>query len=101
MSFSHHQHYYWSLVFGLGSMGTLDQAEVVDSGFMLTVYESGPWLGYKFPGNPSIGWIGGGNEQFDFMVTASPRSDLMSATLKPCAGMEALMYIHEQNNRKI
>ena len=57
---------YWSLVLGLG---TMDEDDIVlDNGLMFSVYESGPWVGYKFTNNPAIGWIGAGTEMMEFMV---------------------------------
>ena len=41
---------------------------ILDTGFMFGVYESGPWLGAKFQENPSMGWIGGGTESYNFGV---------------------------------
>ena len=43
--------------------------EILDNGFMFPVFESGPWVAFKFPNNPSTGWIGGGTELFELMVT--------------------------------
>ena len=57
---------YWSLVLGLGSMD--EQDYVLDNGLMFSIYESGPWVGYKISGNPAIGWIGAGTHEMDYMV---------------------------------
>ena len=53
---------------GLGSMDAKE--EVLDSGLMVADYESGLWVGYKFPANPFLGWTGGGNSKFDFTVNS-------------------------------
>ena len=42
---------------------------VLDDGIMFSVYETGPWVAFKLAGNPTMGWIGGGTTQYDFMVT--------------------------------
>ena len=57
---------YWSLSLGIGGMD--EEEGVLDHGLMLGIYESGPWVGIKFPGNPSMAWIGGGTAEYDFMV---------------------------------
>ena len=57
---------YWKLVLGLGNMDS--SQEILDNGFMFSVFESGPWVAFKFPNNPSTGWIGGGTELFELMV---------------------------------
>ena len=31
-------------------------------------WETGPWFGFKLPGDDSYAWIGGGTKIFDFMV---------------------------------
>ena len=60
---------HWSLVLSLGNM---DSNEVVmDNAIIYSVYDSGPWLGYRFDSNPSVGWISGGKEHFDLMVISS------------------------------
>ena len=57
---------HWSLVLSLGNM---DSNEVVmDNAIIYSVYDSGPWIGYRFDSNPSVGWISGGKEHFDLMV---------------------------------
>ena len=40
----------------------------MDNGIMFGVYESGPWLAFKFSNDPFPGWIGGGTELFNMMV---------------------------------
>ena len=69
LTFIHNtKHIPWKLVLGLGTMDSRQQ--VLESGVMFTVYDSGPWLAYKFANNPSKGhgWIGGGTELFELMV---------------------------------
>ena len=39
------------LVLGLGNMDS--RGELLDSGLMLSVYESGPWVAFKYPDNPT------------------------------------------------
>lgn len=47
----------------------MDENDIVlDNGLMFSVYESGPWVGYKISGNPAIGWIGAGTHIMDYMV---------------------------------
>ena len=64
LSFIYTKVTYWSLVLGLGNM----DREILN-GLMLSVYVTGPWLGFKFPNITALRWIGGGSEQYDFMVT--------------------------------
>ena len=45
-----------------------EQDYVMDNGLMFSIYESGPWVGYKISGNPAIGWIGAGTHEMDYMV---------------------------------
>ena len=56
---------YWMLVLGLGNMDST--GEILDSGLMFSVYESGPWVAFKYPDNPTVWWIGGGKELFEMM----------------------------------
>ena len=56
---------YWMLVLGLGNMDS--RGEILDSGLMFSVYESGPWVAFKYPDNPTVWWIGGGKELFEMM----------------------------------
>ena len=39
-----------------------------DHGLMIAAYESGLWVRWKFPKNPSLQQIRGSTRQFDFMV---------------------------------
>ena len=56
----------WSLVLGLGAM---DEADIImDSGLLLGVFNTGPWLAFKTRGNDIRGWVGAGKQMFDFMV---------------------------------
>ena len=57
----------WSLVLGLG---TMDNADLVkDTGLLFGVFNTGPWLAYKTPGNDIRGWVGAGKQMFDLMVS--------------------------------
>ena len=48
----------------------MDEENVVlDDGILFAVYETGPWVGFKLAGNPSMGWVKGGTAQYDFMVS--------------------------------
>ena len=49
---------------GLGNM----DKEILN-GLMFSVYVTGPWLAFKFQNNTALRWIGGGTEQYDFMVS--------------------------------
>ena len=40
----------------------------MDSGLLYGVFNTGPWLAYKTPGNDIRGWVGAGKQMFDFMV---------------------------------
>ena len=64
MSFIYTKVTYWSLVLGLGKM----DKEILN-GLMFSVYVTGPWLAFKFQNNTALRWIGGGTEQYDFMVS--------------------------------
>ena len=64
---------------GLGNMDS--SQEILDNGFMFSVFESGPWVAFKFPNNPSTGWIGGGTELFELMVTLTYSAQLPSRAL--------------------
>ena len=68
LSFVHNvKNNYWSLVFGFGNMDAAD--ETLDTGIMLAIYESGPWLGFRTADQPAIvGWVGSHNKPFHFMV---------------------------------
>ena len=57
---------YWKLVLGFGNMDSNN--EILDNGIMFSWYESGPWVSFKFPGNPSFAWVGGGSELPELMV---------------------------------
>ena len=37
-------------------------------GILYGNWETGPWWGFKLPGDDSYAWIGGGTKIFDFMV---------------------------------
>ena len=51
-------------------IGNMDEENVVlDDGILFAVYETGPWVGFKLAGNPSMGWVKGGTAQYDFMVS--------------------------------
>ena len=41
---------------------------VLLQGIMYGNWETGPWFGFKLPGDDSYAWIGGGTKIFDFMV---------------------------------
>ena len=72
LTFIHNMDYdydYWSLVLSLVNMDL--RKEVVDNAIMYSVYDSGQWLAYRFDSNPNIGWISGGNELFELMVSLS------------------------------
>ena len=57
----------WSQVLGLG---TMDEAgSIMDTGILLGMFNTGPWLAYKTPGNDIRGWVGAGKQMFDFMVS--------------------------------
>ena len=69
LSFIHHNiksSSFWALVLGIGNTGPND--DIMDNGIMFGVYESGPWLAFKFSNDPFPGWIGGGTELFNMMV---------------------------------
>ena len=69
MSFIHNiKTNYWTLVLGLGNMDA--EGEILEEGLMFTVFEEGPWAGFKFPGDPSMGWVSGGKDHYELMVTA-------------------------------
>ena len=56
----------------------MDEADIVlEDGLMFSVYESGPWVGYKFTGNPAVGWIGAGTHEMDYMVKRLMKMDEM------------------------
>ena len=46
------------------------EGEILEDGLMFTVFEEGPWAGFKFPGDPSMGWVSGGKDHYELMVTA-------------------------------
>ena len=69
MSFIHHNiksASFWALVFGIGNTGPND--DIMDNGIMFALYESGPWVAFKFSNDPFAGWVGGGTELFNMMV---------------------------------
>ena len=47
------------------------EGEILEDGLMFTVFEEGPWAGFKFPGDPSMGWVSGGKDHFELMVSNS------------------------------
>ena len=58
----------WSQVLGLGTMDETDT--IMDTGILLGMFDTGgPWLAYKTPGNDISGWVGAGNQIFDFLVS--------------------------------
>ena len=57
---------------------------------MFGVYESGPWLAFKFSNDPFPGWIGGGTELFNMMVN-NTRADKAHIINVVCIGVEALL----------
>ena len=52
--------------------------QVIESGLLYGVFNTGPWLAYKTPGNDIRGWVGAGKQMFDFMV--SEDLDFMTLT---------------------
>ena len=87
----------FALTLGIGNM---DSGNIVlDDGIMFSVYETGPWVGFKLTGNPTMGWIGGGTTQYDFMVVGIDFSRYQFYIFSK--GLEALMHVFEQKNRKI
>ena len=57
---------FWNLALGIGNLNIYDGT--IDDGIMYGVWESGPWLGLKMPGNSAMGWVGGGTTLYDLMV---------------------------------
>lgn len=95
MSFIHHNiksSSFWALVLGIGNTGPND--DIMDNGIMFGVYESGPWLAFKFSNDPFPGWIGGGTELFNMMVnnTRADKTHIISVDQGlVCIGVEALL----------
>ena len=58
---------------------------------MFGVYESGPWLAFKFSNDPFPGWIGGGTELFNMMVKNTRADNAQVLTIALCIGVEALL----------
>ena len=42
--------------------------KIMSDGVMFSIYETGPWIGFKADGKQSMGWIGAGNKGADLMV---------------------------------
>ena len=49
-----------------------------DHGLMIAAYESGLWVRWKFPKNPSLQQIRGSTRQFDFMVSGESKRKILS-----------------------
>ena len=94
LSFIHHNiksSSFWALVLGIGNTGPND--DIMDNGIMFGVYESGPWLAFKFSNDPFPGWIGGGTELFNMMVknTRPDKTHINVDHSLVCIGVEALL----------
>ena len=94
LSFIHHNiksSSFWALVLGIGNTGPND--DIMDNGIMFGVYESGPWLAFKFSNDPFPGWIGGGTELFNMMVknTRPDKTHINVDHGLVCIGVEALL----------
>ena len=51
------------------ALGNMDEQNyIMENGILLSMFESGPWLGFKFSNNSKWAWIGGGTKSYDFMV---------------------------------
>ena len=51
------------------ALGNMDeQNHILENGIMFSVYETGPWLAFKFSNSSNIAWIGGGTKIYDYMV---------------------------------
>ena len=51
------------------ALGNMDeQNHILENGIMFSVYETGPWLAFKFSNTSNLAWVGGGTVNYDFMV---------------------------------
>ena len=56
-------------------MGNMDVYEgVFEEAILFGVWDGGPWTAFKLPNTVSMSWVGGGNHEYDQMVSFSKKN---------------------------
>lgn len=47
---------------------------VFEEAILFGVWDGGPWTAFKLPNTVSMSWVGGGNHEYDQMVSFSKKN---------------------------